>query len=419
MKFIVNCKHCLNSVKGYKGQVYNVRDLKNIPKRPHTVCKICKKWINIDKNVFLAHINQFQKDQKKKNSRKTYDQISKILERYKVLKLLQKGYYAGEIAQKVNFSNKKISQIVNWVKTKELVLQLDRTPKIPKYYNLTEKGKIFLDQGKISKKNIEKYKNEKKEEKLKPEWVKDIRVHKLKLFNYLNYRPHWLNGITYKIPTIRPGFTIYRYKMNNWDKFIITFNYKDFGGIEKVEITPNKVIYNFNRTKLDSIVKYENGYKGLLNYLDNRLEDCKKCRKFLIDSNFDIDQGDPKLSQKYSIAIESDGDPGEIGSLGQFIQITLNGSQWEFDNSPKRKKGGDEETDDPKKIKSYFDLGPKVDNMGSEISEMKNAISEMNNSIKDMANAINGMAQAITKGINPPGPPGPIKDIDNSENLYK
>lgn len=305
-----------------------------------------------------------------KKSRTTKCKNGKIDDHIKILKQLNEGLYAQQITQKGFFSAKKLSQIINGLKTNGFIVQIQNFPKL---YNLTTKGKMLLEAD-PSVDDQKKYQNEKLENDLKPSWLKDIRVHKLRIKNKLIQKPSWLgqvkNGSNFR------GLCITKVELQNWTKHVITFPYDNFNGLEKIEVCNNVIIYNFNRNKKE---QYVSSNESLKNYLEDRFNDCKNVRDFLNNKDFVIDMGDPKFCQKPHFAIESNSSK-EIGSLGKYLNLTVKTPEdtREIDDSPKT--GGEEETDNKEKAKSYFDI-PK------EIEEMKIAMNEMVSQMKVMAQA--------------------------------
>ncbi|GAI31041.1 unnamed protein product, partial [marine sediment metagenome] len=126
-------------------------------------------------------------------------------------------------------------------------------------------------------------------------------------------------------------------------------------------------------------------------------------------SGFEIDSQDPIFCQKPHFAIESKGDPNALGSLGQYLTFTVkkHNEIREVDNSPK--EGGEEETDDIEKAKSYFDVPDEITNIKNTISEMKNAIKEIASGFKTMAEAFKLMTNQPDKTVPITNPEGMFK----------
>ncbi|MFW9875039.1 MAG: hypothetical protein ACFFG0_18190 [Candidatus Thorarchaeota archaeon] len=210
--------------------------------------------------------------------------------------------------------------------------------------------------------------------------MKKIRVHKLRFKNKLIQKPSWLNRIQNE--TIIYGLNVKRVELKNWTKFLITFNYHDFNGLEKIEVCNHVIIYNFNR---NISKQYVSSKESLEDYINARIKDCKQIRAFIGEKGFVIDNADPEFCQKPHFAIETHGEPNSIGSLGQYLNISVKTPEEvrEVDDSPDT--GGEEETDDIEKAKSYFDMPNELENIKTEISELKSAMVEMANGIKEMA----------------------------------
>ncbi len=217
---------------------YKPRDPNKIPKRPHSKCKKCNKWFEIKRTKLIKSNNYLQLGIVKK-CREKIGHCGKIEEELVILKYLDKGLYAQEIARKGLFSAKNLSRIINSMKSRGLITQIHA---FPKFYQCTIMGKVFLDRGEISEKQLQ---NKKSERKKLPDWVNQIRVHKLRFKDKLISKPSWLRRI--KKEGYYSGLYIKRIELTNWTKFIIIFNYQDFNGLEKIEVCNKVIIYNFNR----------------------------------------------------------------------------------------------------------------------------------------------------------------------------
>lgn len=319
--------------------------------------------------IKIINDERYQSTKKRKKSSTKKPKNGKIEYQIKILNLLDKGFYAQQISQKTLLSAKKLSLIINGLKNNGFITQIR---KFPKLYQLTIKGKVLVDAD-PSEMDQKKYQKEKIENDLKPSWLKDIRVHKLRIKNKLIQKPSWLNDA--RVGNFR-GMQVKKIQLQNWTKYLITFPYNNFNGLEKIEVCNKVIIYNFNRNKKEQNVSSK---ESLMNYLDSRFEDCKNAREFLNQKGFIIDMGDPTFCQKPHFAIESNSSK-EIGSLGKYLNLTVKTPEdvREIDDSPKT--GGEEETDNVEKAKSYFDI-PR------EIEEMKIAMSEMVSQMKIMAQA--------------------------------
>ncbi len=316
----------------------------------------------------------------------------------KILKYLDQGLYAQEIARKGLLSAKKLSRIINSMKKRGLITQIHA---FPKFYQLTKIGKVFLDRGEIPEKQLQKEINER--ENL-PDWVNQIRVHKLRFKDKLISKPSWLYRI--KKEGYYSGLYVKRIELTNWTKFIIILNYQDFNGLEKIEVCNKVIIYNFNRKKFTQFVDSK---ESLINYIGDRINDCKKARILLEQSGFEIDHQDPIFCQNPHFAITSKGDPNALGSLGQDLLMTVKTHKEtrEVDDSPK--DGGEEETDNIERAKSYFDIPDEITNIKDTISEMKDAIKEISSGFKTIAEAFKSMTNQPDKTVPNTNPEGMFK----------
>lgn len=330
-----------------------------------------------------------------KKCREKIAHCGKIEEELVVLKYLDQGLYAQEIARKGLLSAKKLSRIINSMKSRGLITQIHA---FPKFYQCTIMGKVFLDRGEISEKQLQ---NEINVRRKLPDWVNQIRVHKLRFKDKLISKPSWLHRI--KKEGFYSGLYVKRIELTNWTKFIIVFNYQDFNGLEKIEVCNKVIIYNFNRKKFAQFVDSK---ESLINYIEARINDCKRARVLMEQSGFEIDSRDPIFCQNPHFAIESKGAPNAIGSLARYLAITakMHKEVREIDDSPKN--GGEEETDSIEKAKSYFDVPDEITNIKDTISEMKDAIKEISSGFKTMAEAFKLMTSQPDKAgpiTNQPG----------------
>lgn len=312
-----------------------------------------------------------------------------IWKNIELLKLLEQGLYAQEIVRKSLFSARKLSQTINSFKSRKLIEQIQA---FPKRYKLTNLGKLILAQGDLSQRRISEYITDKR--KLS-KWIDQLRVHKLRFKNKLIQKPSWLYHV--RNEEQRNGLTIKRIELNNWTKFLLIFNYQDFNGLEKIEVCNKTIIYNFNQKIQEQYVSTK---EDLEKYLVARIEDCKRARKFIQQKGFVIDNADPIFCQKPHFALETQGHPKAIGSLGPYLNITIKTPTEirEFDDSP-GKGEGEEETDDIEKAKAMFDVPQQIENLNEKISNLESAIIGMANGIKEMAKTFSSLAKQPEKSI--------------------
>lgn len=322
--------------------------------------------------------------------------ILKIVKNLDLLELLDKGFYAQEIAQKYSLSASFLSRIITSFKSRNLIEQIQS---YPKKYKCTNLGTLFLEQGDLNQKRIQEFTSDKE---LLPKGIERIRVHKLRFKNKIVQKPSWLNRIQNE--GFIYGLHIKRIELNNWTKFLIFFNYQDFNGLEKIEVCNNVIIYNFNRN-IDE--QYVSSNKELETYFEDIISDCKQARLFLQKKGFIIDERDPEFCQKPHFAIKSNGDPNALGSLGKQLILTIKTPTEvrEVDDSPKT-GDGEEETDNIEKVKSYFDMPNALENIKTEVSELKDAMFEMAKGIKEMAKSITSLVKPQEQTIEVKSDPG-------------
>lgn len=323
----------------------------------------------------MINFNKYHKITTWKNPREKVP-LGKNVENLEILELLDKGFYAQEINKKTLLSPKKLSRIINSFKSRKLIEQIQS---YPKRYKSTTLGKLILAQGDLNQKRIQEFIPDKR---ILPKGIESVRVHKLRFKNKLVQKPLWLNQIRDK--GVIHGLNVKRVELNNWTKFLIFFNYQDFKGLENIEVCNDVIIYNFNRNIKE---QYVSSNKELESYFEDIIFNCKHARNFLAQKGFVIDEKDPEFCQKPHFAIKSNGDPGIIGTLGKFLNITIETptETRAIDNSPPKEKG-EEETDDIKKVKSYFDIPDELDNMKENISNMNGKINELSEIVSGTLN---------------------------------
>ena len=312
-----------------------------------------------------------------------------------ILKLLSQGYYANQISQKGLFSAQKISGIVKWLIGKKLIKLMTT---YPKKYELTDNGKLLLKFPNFSEIDHKKDQNVTIEKKLIPKWIERCRAHCLRFKNDLIRRPHWVTQIETQ-GQIR-GFRIRKVKLQNWSKYILYFDHHQFDGVESIEIGITSLIYNFN-FGIENEKQYIYPGESIKNYIQKRIDECKRVRAFLLQKEFEIDMGEPYLCQKPHFAFETNGDPDKIGSLSQLLNFSIKGSNGKYwvDDSPKT--GGEEETDDIKKAQSVLDVPNKLDQMDDKIHSLENKMDQL-------ISAITNMTTTLTNFFNPPSQGGGI-----------
>lgn len=309
--------------------------------------------------------------------------IGKTSDKMIVLNLLDQGLYAQEIVRRTSLSASFLSKTISSLKKEGVITQIRAYPKV---YKLTYKDKLFLGKGEYAKKHAQ---NELLERKIRPVWLKTLRVHKLRFKNELYGKPSWL--YRFKNKGIYNGIRVRVVNLNNWVKYILTFHYDDFNGLEKIEICNNVVIYNFNRIKEEQYVKSK---ESLRNYINERIEDCKDVRTALIQQGFNIDSRDPTFCQKPHLAIQTKGTPGTLGALGKYLiaTIKMHEETREIDDSPKLGEG-EEETDNLEKAESVFDVPERIKNIAHELSELK---IELKNERREL---ISGIKEAFKEAL--------------------
>jgi DNA-binding IscR family transcriptional regulator len=309
--------------------------------------------------------------------------IGKTSDKTIVLNLLDQGLYAQEIVRRTSLSASFLSKTISSLKKEGTITQIQSYPKV---YKLNYKDQLLSEKGERAKKHAQ---NELLERKIKPVWLKTLRVHKLRFKNELYGKPSWL--YRFKNKGIYKGIKVRVVNLNNWTKHILEFHYDDFNGLEKIEICNNVIIYNFNRIKDEQYVKSK---ESLRNYINERIEDCKDVRTALIQQGFSIDSRDPTFCQKPHLAVQTKGTPGTLGALGKYLIATIEMPEEtrEIDDSPKLGEG-EEETDNLEKAESIFDVPERIENVARELSELKIGLRN------DRRELINGIKEAFKEAL--------------------
>lgn len=381
----IQCERCNNI------QIYSPRNENKIPKRPKTICQNCRRWIYIDREYIISLIKKNdQNDQNKEKSLTKKSNLEKLNEELVILKHLDKGFYAQEIARQTPFSPKFLSETILSFKQRGLIKLQDRKYKIPKYYDLTSAGEIFLEsltkKGNFKEKTLKEHENKKEENKHQPNWVLKTRVHKLRIKDHLIQRPSFLTNIS-QYGKVR-GLLIRKVNMQNWNKYIIQLDHSQFNGIDNIEVNTKSIIYNFRKNIEDQYV-----YSGssIKTYLQDRITECLKARQFLENKGFVFDPTQQlDFCQKPHFAFESNLEKNDLSNLGKYVNLTLKSPNGIKEVDDSKDLGGETETDSVNEAQSVLDMPNQIQDLKNEISEMKAAISEVVSGIKTLANAIKG-----------------------------
>lgn len=385
---------------------YRPRDPNHIPKYPHSRCSKCHKRIAI-KRTKLIKSDNWRKIGDTKHVRKIAKD-TKLVENLEILELLGKGYYAQEIVQKGSISKGNLSKIINSFKSRKLI---DQIQSYPKRYKLTIIGNLFLDQGDqgdLAQTRIQEFISDKN----KPlKLVPPLRGHGYRFSNELIQKPSWLNQIRDR--GFINGLAVRRVRLHNWNKFLIFFSYQDFNGLDNIEICNKVIVYNFKQKIKDQLISSPE-HEDKLN--EDRILNCEKARLFLQEKGFSIGQETPVRCQRPGYASTTNGET-EVARAGKDIIITIKTPTGDriIDDSPK--VGGEEETTDFEKVKSYFDIPKEVAGIKEAYLEVNERISEIlkktdltNLETKisriidaqlTMANAIEKITETITSLVKP------------------
>jgi len=295
-------------------------------------------------------------------------------EKYQVLSLIDQNKYATQIARITGLSVSKISRIIKWLKDMKYIRS---TFGKPIFYDVITKGKLYMHQ--FLKKSKSKDSNDQDQDLIK------IRIHKLRYFNELIYNPLHLIDIPYN-RLIKVGkLTLKKIKMRNWDQFFIYFSYPRFRGLENIQITTQKVIYNFNRRKEDQIVYRP---EEIDRYERDRINDCEQARLFLEANGFRTTGSIKELQKSKHYAVPSIG-KGHIAEKGRLVETIINfpdGVQHIIDESD----DAEEETNDKSTARSYLALPDKIDGLNKKLgikinnlnAEVQKKIDNLNDDLK-------------------------------------
>jgi len=436
----IQCKKCLKSLGAkYTPQAYKPRNINNLPKKPKTKCKLCNSDIYINRKWLMGRITLISKKGPKKypGPKKSISQLE-----IRVLKELSKGLYPIKIYPILRIKKYQIYKIVKELKRKKLITQINIRPNI---YELTNYAKFYIKYGPIDYKTYKDQIIKDREDKLRPKWIIEQRIHRFRFFqNFQNIGiekniPKELRDITQygkKIKLKTMGLYAEMVKMNNWDRYIVHLGYSEFGGITKVEINLNMVIYNFKRTKEDSTITNKESF---IKYLRDRIYDIRECRNFLVSKGFNIQDHDPIPLQKIKIAIKSRDELRTIGEYGKYLDLVFTdnyGNEIEVDNSPD--DNGEEETDNLEDAISVYDIpkllkdidaktkntDKKIDAIEKAVISQANTTKKLSDTLEKMNNNFERMNDNFSKLLqmfNPPKPPGqeqPGKKEDNPNNEF-
>lgn len=344
-----------------------------------------------------------QKIDQKKNCRPKTAKVTKLIGQAQILVELEKGKYASQIAKSFSFSRTEVYKAIKkfkhlgYIKRKMVSL-----PYNSKIYEITEKGRYFLNTislpsigqfGHTSEKKIE---NIIEDKKIRPNKIRKISIHKLRFKQELINKPSWLYQINATNSQYR-GFVVKRIHMNNWDKFILYHKDTDkdtFGGIHNIEVCNNYVIYNFRRSREDSVVST---VKGLQNFLDERIADCKQIKILLESKGFQIGPRDPVPAQKHHFVIETD-DGFHTKEIGKYVELHIKnkdtGATLIFDDSDPE-GGGEMEVDEQEDAETILDEAKNIQEIKDDVDDIKGEVKGLKEQISELVSAIGTLVKAI------------------------
>ncbi|MGV9198637.1 MAG: hypothetical protein ACOC4M_07335 [Promethearchaeia archaeon] len=292
----------------------------------------------------------------------------------RILKLLEHGHYGKKITRKVTLSQHKIYKIIRKYRSAGYIRLINNYPKL---YQLTQTGKYY-------KQYLEKQQNISPEIKtLKKQHKNQIRIHNVKFAQEGGFIPsnlyHLQGHKTLKTEYKGLKWTVKIIKnesMKNWDYFQVQVPLSMFGGIKEIRLTPNKVIYMFNRGNEDQYV--DATLQAIEDYEENRREDCKTAREWLNSQGFSIPAADLNKSGKFHYE-----GPNSCGLLEKFIIKLQNGREvWNDDSFGE----GDSaiESDDPEYMVDFVRLPQHVKKNKEEIKDMKQLFSNLNSNLQKL-----------------------------------
>ncbi len=302
---------------------------------------------------------------------------------------------------------------------------------------MTNYAKFYIKYGPIDYKTYKDKITKDREDKLRPKWIVEQRIHRFKFFqDFKNPRPEDnipkevrdINQTGRKFKLKNLGLYVEMVKMNNWDRYIVHLGYSEFGGITKVEINLHKVIYNFKRTKEDSTISNKGSF---IKYIRDRIFDIQECRNFLVGKGFDIQDHDPIPLQKIKIAIKSKDELRTIGEYGKYLDLVFTdkyGNEIEVDNSPD--DNGEEETDNLEDALSVYDIPKllkdidaktkitdnKIDAIEKAVISQANTTKKISDSLETMNNNFENMNNNFSKLLEMFKSPG-APDVEKNENI--
>ena len=206
-----------------------------------------------------------------------------------------------------------------------------------------------------------------------------IRIHKLRYYQGLINNPLYRQPIPYDRLVKVGKLTVKKIRMKNWDQFFIYFSYPRFRGLENIQITTQKVIYNFNRRKADQIVYRP---EDIDRYEQERINDCEQARLFLEANGFETTGSIKELQKSKHYAVPSIG-KGHIAEKGRIVETIVSfadGEQHIIDESD----DAEEETNDKNKARSYLAIPDKIDNLDTRMSSIEQAFEKMTNTLTNL-----------------------------------
>jgi len=386
----IECKHC-KTRRGYKKQKYTPKDIKNIPKKPTAKCKLCNKYITINRNYIIDYINK----QIKKSRGSSQTQTSLIDQDYQlkqeILKFFSRTditFHGLKISQHLNIHYSIIYKHINWLKDNGYINQ---TSSYPNFYQLTSQGKFYMKYGITDLKTFKQIQNKEQDDRINKYLgiIKEY-IHNLSFRLPLDSIPNWLLSFKpikktdgkYKSYSKILNNKKYFFKpiiLNNWPrpKYYAYIDKTQFGGLDTLEINLDSVAFNFNRERKDCLVSSASGF---INYFKDRENDVKKCKDLLTLMGFKLIGDEPILHKKPHIVIETKNDISSLSGLGKWVNAKIIGSDLEIDldNSPPGERGeGEAEIKNVEKGFEIIQIPEKIEDLEDKIKDIEDKITSI------------------------------------------
>lgn len=307
--------------------------------------------------------------------------------------MYKQGSYGTEIAKRLVFQNSKVWSITRKLKRKGLISLKSKGHYNIKYYKLTPKGELLLS-SLTEEKQEDQPKKKARKSSLWPYGLIEFGIHAIRYKQPLIHKPGWLYQIT-KIAQ-HDGVVVKRVILNNWDKFLIQLhNYKNYNGIDNIEICNNIVIYNFRLTLEDSLVST---IEELDSFKEERIKGCVQGRQKLEQIGFELGSDEEiDVAQKFHYVLKTE-DTLRYNDIGDFIIAHIKDDKRTIMHDHSPEVGPAEiEIDNETDVKEVLEAPKKVQQIEDDMSDLKEDVSDLKNSTSDLKDAMSQILRSQTE----------------------